>query len=59
MVTFHVVGHLDFNIMVNDLGMTFVSEHCLCVMFTFMLSFLHISKDVLYDYSNLVSSPLY
>ncbi len=45
--------------MVDDLRMTFVFKHYLCVMFAFQLGFLHISKDVLYESNNLVSSSLY
>jgi len=39
--------------------MMIVFEHCLCVMFVFQPSSLHISKDVLYDLNNFVSSSLY
>ncbi len=59
MMTFHSVNHLDLNIMVNNLGTTFVFEQCLYIMFTFQLGSLHISKDVLYDFNNLVLSLLY
>jgi len=33
--------------------------HCWCAIFTFQPCFLHISKDVLYDSNNLVSSLMY
>jgi hypothetical protein len=59
MMTFHSVNHLDLNIMVDNLGTTFVFEQCFCIMFTFQLGSLHISKDVLYDFNNLVLSLLY
>ncbi len=58
-MTFHVAGHSDLTIMVNELGMMSISEHCLCAMFAFQPCFLHISKDVLYDFNNLVSSSLH
>ncbi len=45
--------------MVDESGMTVVSKHCLCIMFIFQPCSLHISKDVLYDSNNLVSSLLY
>ncbi len=57
--TFHVVGPLDFTIMVDNSKMIIVFEHCLCVMFAFQPSSLHISKDVSYDSNNFVSSSLY
>jgi hypothetical protein len=59
MTTFHAASHLDLNIMGNNLGTTFASEQCLCIMFAFQLGFLHISKDVLYHSNNLVLSSLY
>jgi hypothetical protein len=57
MATFH--GCSDLTTMVNDLRTVVVSKHCLCPMFFFHPSFLHISKDVLYDSNNLVSNSLY
>jgi hypothetical protein len=59
MVTFHAIGHSNLTIMVDDLGMIIIFEHCLCVMFTFQPRFLHISKDVSYDSNNFISSSLY
>jgi len=59
MATFHVDGHSDLTIMVDELRTTSVSEHYLCTMFAFQPGSLHISKDVLYDSNNLVSSSLY
>jgi hypothetical protein len=59
MATFHVNGCLDLTIMVDKLGMMFVFDHCLCVMFVFQPSSLYISMDVLYDFNDLVSSLLY
>jgi hypothetical protein len=59
MVTFHVVGYLDFTIMVEELGTTLVFEHCLCAMIAFQPGSLHISKDILYDSNNLDSNSLY
>ncbi len=58
-VTFHAPRNLDLNIMVDSLGMMVVFEHCLCAMFSFQPSSLHISKDVSYDFNNFVSSFLY
>jgi hypothetical protein len=59
MATFHVIGHSKLTIMVNNLGMTSMSEQCLSAMFSFQLGFLHISKDVSYDYNNLVLNLMY
>jgi hypothetical protein len=59
MATFHVPRRLDLTIMVDDLGMMVVSKHCLCTMFIFQPSFLHISNDVSYDSNNFVSVSLY
>jgi hypothetical protein len=56
--TFHIVEHLELTIMVNDLGMTLVFKQCLWAMFLFQLGSLHISKDVLYDFNNLVLNLL-
>jgi hypothetical protein len=57
--TFHVVGRLDFTVMVDNSKMIIVFEHYLCVMFAFQPSFLHISKDVSYGSNNFISSSLY
>jgi hypothetical protein len=59
MVTFHVIKHSDLTIMVDNSRMIIVFEHCLCTMFVFQPSSLHISKDVLYDSNNFVPSVLY
>jgi hypothetical protein len=59
MATFHALGCLDLIIKIDDLGMTIVSERCLCAMFAFQPSSSHISKDVLYDSNNFASSFLY
>jgi hypothetical protein len=59
MATFHVASYSDFTIMVNESRMTSIFEHCLCAIFIFQLGSLHISKDILYDSYNLVSSSLY
>jgi hypothetical protein len=59
MATFHAIGRLGLTIMVNDSRMASVFKHYLCTMFVFQLGSLHISKDVLYDFNNLVSSLLY
>jgi hypothetical protein len=56
MATFHAFKCLNLTIMVDDLGMVNVSKHCMCVMFTFQSSSLHIYKDVSYDSNNFVSS---
>jgi len=58
MVTFHAIRHLNLIIMVDESGMTIVFKHCLCVMFVFQLSSLHI-KDLSYDSNNIVSNSLY
>jgi hypothetical protein len=59
MVTFHAPRCSDLTIMVDNLRIIVVFEHCLCVMFVFQLGSLHIYKDVSYDYNNFVSSSLY
>jgi hypothetical protein len=59
MVTFHVVGHSELTIMVNDLRTTLVFKQCLCAMFSFQIRSLHVSKDVSYDSNNLVLNLLY
>jgi hypothetical protein len=59
MATFHAIGHLDFTIMVDELGTMIVSKHCLYIMFVFQPCSSHIFKDVLYEYNNFVSSSLY
>jgi hypothetical protein len=59
MARFHVIGHFDLTIMVDDSGTTTVFEHCLCAMFAFQLGFLHISKDVSNDFNNFLASSLY
>jgi hypothetical protein len=59
MATFHVLGCLNLTIIVDDLGTTSISKHCLCTMFMFQPRSLHISKDVLYDSNNFTSSFLY
>jgi hypothetical protein len=46
MATFHTPRCLDLTIMVDDLGTTVVSKHCLCAMFIFQPHSLHIFKDV-------------
>jgi len=58
-VTFHVPGRLNFTITVDNSRTIVVFEHCLCAMFAFQPYFLHISKGILYDYNNFVSSSLY
>jgi hypothetical protein len=58
-VTFHVVDHLDFTILVDESITTFAYKHCLCTMFVFQPGSLYISKDILYDSNNLVLSLLY
>jgi hypothetical protein len=59
MATFHVITRSELTIMVDNLGMTSMSKQCLCAMFLFELGFLHISKDVSYDYNNLVLNLVY
>jgi hypothetical protein len=59
MATFHAIGCFDFTIMMDKSGMMVDFKHCLCVMFVYQPCFLHISKDVLYDFNNLASSSLY
>jgi len=59
MATFHVIGHLDLTIMVDELGTTTFFEHCFCAMFVFQLGSLHISKYISYDSNNFVLSSLY
>ncbi len=59
MVTFHGVGRLNLTIMVDNLRAFFIFKQCLCAMFAFQLGSLHIFKDILYDFNNLVSSLLY
>jgi len=55
MATFHATRRSNLTIMVDESRTTVVSKHYFCAMFTFQPSFLHISKDVLYDYNNFVS----
>jgi len=59
MATFHATRCSDLTIMVDESRTTAIFEHCLCPMFVFQLGFLHISKDVSYDFNNFVSSFLY
>jgi hypothetical protein len=59
MATFLALGCLDFTTMVDNSWMTFIYEHCLCVMFVFQLSYLHISKDVSHDFKNFVLNFMY
>jgi len=59
MTTFHVLGCSNLTIIVDDLGTINVSKHCMCIMFMFQPSSLHISKDVSYDSNNFASSSLY
>jgi hypothetical protein len=59
MVTFHIIGRSDLIIMVYDSKTTIIFEHCMCDMFVFQPSSLHISKDVSHDFNNFVSSSLY
>ncbi len=59
MVTFHVAGYSNLTIMVDESRMMSVFKHCFCTMFTFQPFSLHISKDILNDFNNLVSSLLY
>jgi hypothetical protein len=47
------------NVMVDNSGATSIFEQCLCTMFLFQLRSLHISKDVSYDYNNLVLNSMY
>jgi hypothetical protein len=44
MVTFHAIGCLDLTIMVDELSMITVFEHCFYAMFVFQPGFLHILK---------------
>jgi len=44
MATFHAIGRLDLTIMVNELGMIIVFEHCFYAMFVFQPGFLHVLK---------------
>jgi Na+/H+ antiporter NhaA len=59
MATFHIVGRSELTIMVNNSKTTSMFEQCLCVMFSFQLGSLHISKDVSYDSNNLVLNLVY
>jgi hypothetical protein len=59
MATFHAIGHLHLTVIVDDLRTTVISKHYLCIMFVFQPSSLRISKGVLYDFDNFVSSLLY
>jgi hypothetical protein len=59
MATFHVIGRLELTIMVNDSRMTSVFKQCQCAMFLFQLGSLHISKDVSYDFNNLVLNSVH
>jgi len=59
MATFHAIGRSNVTIMVDELRTTTIFEHCLCTMFAFQPSFLHISKDVLYEFNNLVLNLFY
>ncbi len=58
-MTFHAIGHSDLTDMVNNSRRTAISKHCLCTMFGFQPSSLHISKNILYDSNNFFSSWLY
>ncbi len=57
-VNFHVEWP-NFMTLIDESSRFHVIEQCLCVMFGFQQGFLHISKDVIYDANNNVSSSLY
>jgi len=59
MARFHVIGCFDLTIMVDNSRTIAISEHCLCVMIVFQPGSLHISKDILNDFNNFLSSSLY
>jgi hypothetical protein len=58
-VNFHVEGWPNFTILIHESNRVHITEQCLCVMFRFQQGFLHISKDLIYDANNYVSSSLY
>jgi hypothetical protein len=55
MAIFCVEKRIELTSLVDEFGTTVNFEQCLCAMFGFKPSFLHISKDVTYDASNKVS----
>jgi hypothetical protein len=59
MATFCADGWPEFTILVDGTDTIMVFAICLCVMFGFQPRSLHISKDVVYDMNNNVSSLMY
>jgi len=58
MATFCAKGQPKLTILVNEYDIITISKQCLCAMFGFQPSSLHISKDVAYDV-NKVSNLMY
>ncbi len=59
MATFHVVGKLDFTILVTNFGVVQVTENVLCAMFVFWRGSLHVFKDVSYVEYNIILNVVY
>jgi len=59
MATFHVVGKLDFTILVVDFGVIQVIKNFLCAMFVFWRGSFHVFKDVSYVKYNIILSFVY
>jgi hypothetical protein len=55
MATFHAIRRLDLTIMVDDSRTTVVFKHYVY----FLIRFLHIFKDISYDFNNFFSSSQY
>jgi hypothetical protein len=59
MATVHAFGYSNLTIMVKNSRTILVFKQGLCTMFSFQLGSLHISKDISYDYNNLVLNSVY
>jgi len=57
--TFCAKGQPKLTILVDEYDIITISKQCLCVMFGFQPSYLHMSKDVAYDVNNKVSNLMY
>ncbi len=57
--TFCAKGQPKLTILVDEYDIITISKQCLCAMFGFQPSYLHMSKDVAYDVNNKVSNLMY
>jgi hypothetical protein len=59
MATFHAKGKVELIIPVDEFGILYVIEKCLCVMFDFHPGTIHVSKDDVCIANNNVIRSIY